>query len=235
MAEKTIETCLSPELIKLYDLNEKTVVIIDVFRATSVMVTALSQGVKEIMPFGEVEDCRSMKGQGYMIAGERGGAQIEGFDLGNSPLAYLDQMHRNKKLAMTTTNGTLALKKSMGASEIVIGAFLNLSSLVEWLIKNDRSVILHCAGWKGMINFEDTLFAGAVVDQLSDRMNPCDASMMAADLYSDKKDGILEFLLSSSHAQRLKKINEDIVGDIEHCCKVDLYNHVPVYKDGFLK
>lgn len=84
---KTIDVCLSPELIHLYDVRDKTVVVVDILRATSCMVTAFAHGVESITPVAEADVCENMKLKGYVISGERNGQKIPGFDKGNSPFS----------------------------------------------------------------------------------------------------------------------------------------------------
>ena len=128
---KKIDVCLSPELMHLYKTDDRTVVVVDILRATSCMTTAFAHGIQSITPFASLEDCRAMKQQGYFTSGERDGKKVEGFDLGNSPFEYMDEKLKGKKIAFTTTNGTQAIAKSIGAKEIVIGSFLNLTALAN--------------------------------------------------------------------------------------------------------
>lgn len=125
---RKVEVCFSPELIHLHELEGKIVVVVDIFRATSTMVAALAHGITEIKTFAELEECRAMANHGYLIAGERDGLTAPGFEMGNSPVAYLNGDFAGRKLAMTTTNGTQAIHKSAGALEILIGAFPNLAA-----------------------------------------------------------------------------------------------------------
>ncbi|MEQ8573117.1 MAG: 2-phosphosulfolactate phosphatase, partial [Fulvivirga sp.] len=104
---KTVDVCLSPDLIHLYDVSDKVVVVVDILRATSCMTAGLANGVKSITPFENLEQCQAMKHQGYLIAGERNGQKVDGFDLGNSPFDYMDEKVKGKKVAVTTTNGTV--------------------------------------------------------------------------------------------------------------------------------
>ncbi|MEM9857283.1 MAG: 2-phosphosulfolactate phosphatase, partial [Bacteroidota bacterium] len=149
---KTLDVCLSPDLIHLHHLNDKSVVIVDILRATSCMVSGLANGVDHIIPFADLNECRKMKDQGYLIAGERGGEKVEGFDLGNSPFDYMNSQVKGRKVATTTTNGTVAIEKSKGAKNIIIGAFLNITAVADFLRKREESVIIFCAGWKGKVN-----------------------------------------------------------------------------------
>lgn len=224
---KKIDVCVSPELLHLYSLEDKIVVVTDILRATSCMVTAFANGVKEIKTFANAEQCRSMKEKGYVIAGERNGSMIEGFDLGNSPLHYLSGAFENKNVAMTTTNGTMAIEASRRAREVIIGSFLNLTAVADYLKKKEGDILILCAGWKGKVNLEDTLYAGALVYVLNENVSfGCDAPQLARTLYQSSKDHLGEYLSTSSHVRRLKKLN--IQKDIEFCLQHDEYDVVPV-------
>jgi 2-phosphosulfolactate phosphatase len=217
----------------LYKVHDRTVVVVDILRATSCMTTALAYGIKCITPFATLEDCLAMKGDSCFTAGERDGKKVDGFDLGNSPFEYMDKSLKGKMIAFTTTNGTQAIARSAGAKEIIIGSFLNLSAVAHYLQKNDNSVLVVCAGWKGKVNLEDTLFAGALVELLKDHVEPdCDAPLAAQHLYNLAKHNMMDFLKNSSHVKRLARLN--IHKDIEYCLTLDQYNVVPVLRDGVL-
>lgn len=231
---KTIDVCLSPELMHLYKVQDKTVVVVDILRATSCMTTAFAHGIESIVPFAKLEDCLAAKNQGFIASGERDGKKVEGFDMGNSPFEYMSPALKGKKIAFTTTNGTQAIEKSRAANEVIIGSFLNLSSVVRHLLFTKNNILIVCAGWKGKVNLEDTLFAGAVVDKLKDFIEPdCDAPLAAQRLYLQAKADMVKFLSDSSHVKRLAKLN--IHKDIEFCLTPDQYQVVPVLKDGVLK
>ena len=226
---RTVDVCLSPDLMHLYDFRDRTVVIVDILRATSCMVTAFAHGVDHIVPFANLDNCRAMKNHGYITSGERNGEKVEGFDNGNSPFEYMDGI-RGKKIAFTTTNGTEALDRSRGAREILIGSFLNLSAVANHLLKGTNSVLVLCAGWKGKVNLEDTIFAGALVTRIKDAIKPeCDAPLAAMHLYETAKSDMVRFMSTASHVQRLKRL--DITKDIGFCLTADKYNVVP-YLDG---
>jgi 2-phosphosulfolactate phosphatase len=165
----TLFTCLSPALLHLYDLNNSVIVIIDVFRATSTIAAALYNGAKEIIPVDEVAKAISIsKKIGGIAAGERDGKIAEGLQHGNSPLEYQRDFIENKTLVLTTTNGTRLLYMALanGADTIITGSFPNLSSVCNFLVKENKHVVLGCAGWKDRYNLEDTLFAGAVISHI---------------------------------------------------------------------
>lgn len=214
---RNIEVCLSPELIHLFDLKDKIIVVVDIFRATSTMITALANQVKAIIPVADLETCRNFRHRGYIIAGERNGLPAEGFELGNSPLSYVKNAFAGKKIAVTTTNGTLAIEKSKsGSSEIILGAFLNLQATANYLATKKNDLIIHCAGWKGKYNLEDSLYAGALVEALSETHSfECDGALAMKSLYHAAKDDLVIFLNQASHAKRLQ--NHHIEADIEFC------------------
>ena len=221
----SIEVCFTPELIHLHEVRGKLVVVVDIFRATSTMVAALAHGVTEILPFSDLESCRAMQGQGYLIAGERDGLTAPGFELGNSPVAYLEGNYAGKKLAMTTTNGTLALDKSKGASEILIGAFPNLKATASYIQSRNLDVLIHCAGWKGRFNLEDSLYAGALVQALSSSHgNQEDGALAMSSLFSLEGGNLATYLSQASHAKRLQ--NHGIEDDIDFCLSLNLYEQV---------
>lgn len=231
---KNIEVCLSPDLIGILDLKEKTVVVVDVLRATSCMAAGLANGVEHILPFDNVEDCQSMSSQGYITAGERNGRKIPGMDIGNSPFDYMDERMNGQKVATTTTNGTKSIHLSKNAQHIITGAFLNISSVARYVQSRSLPCIIVCAGWKGKVNLEDSLFAGNLIDLLTGtHMVSDDSSWLVYQAYKRvEKDPLVDHISWSEHAQRLAKFN--IIKDIEFCSKRDVFDVVPEMNDGRL-
>ncbi len=227
-----LEVCLSPNLLPLHTLTHKIVVVVDILRATSCMVTAIACGVESILPLQDTETCRAMKSQGYYIAAERDGKQVEGFDLGNSPFSYMEKHLIGQKIAFTTTNGTQVIKLSEKAEQIIVGAFLNLSAVASYLLERQKDVLVACAGWKGNINLEDTLFAGALVDVLATQNFTIsnDSALLAQSLYPKKQSDLLGFVNLCSHVQRLKNLG--IQKDVEFCLQKDVYDVVPTLQNG---
>lgn len=231
--KRTIDVCLSPDLMHLYSLENTTVVVVDILRATSCMTTAFAHGIHSIKAFAQLPECLSLKDDGYLSAGERDGKKVDGFDLGNSPFEYMDPLLKGKKIAFTTTNGTQAIAKAAAASDIVIASFLNLSAVVRYLHTTANNVLVVCSGWKGKVNLEDTVFAGAVVEHLKDELNAaCDAPIIAQRLYNQARHNLKEFLKDSSHIKRLQRLN--ISKDIDFCLTEDQYDVVPVIRDNVI-
>jgi len=231
---KKIEICLTPKLIPLYESVGKVVVIVDIFRATSTMVTALANGIIGIKPIMDLETCKTMREKGYLIAGERDGKQAIGFDLGNSPLPFLGGNYHGKKLAMTTTNGTLAIDTvKESASQILMGAFINMDSTKAYLKDTKEDLLIYCAGWKGKFNLEDALYAGALANALKDQYTTdCDSTLAFRTLFQTQRNKLKEFLSQASHSKRLQ--NQDIEKDIDFCLSIDIYNTVAVMEDGLV-
>jgi 2-phosphosulfolactate phosphatase len=221
-----IEVCLSPELLPLFKLEDKIVVVIDVLRASSCMVTGLAHGITEILPVASLEESATYGLMGYITAAERNGMKMDGFDLDNSPFSYMDPVLAGKKICMTTTNGTQAILQSAHAKKVIIGTFLNLKTVSDYLYIRGLDVVLLCAGWKGQVNAEDSLFAGAVMDVLKGSFTVGnDSALLARDLYHLHKDDLEKFLLESSHYQRLKRLG--IQKDISFCLRHSIYECLP--------
>src|SRR6201999_4193674 len=196
-----LDVCLTPALIPLFAVENYIVVVIDIFRATSSICYGIENGAKAIIPVAEVEECSAYreKGLDYLLAAERDGKVVDGFDFGNSPFSYSAEKVAGKTIVLTTTNGTQALHLSRKAKKIVIGSFLNLTALSNWLKTQNENVLLVCAGWKNNFNLEDTLFAGAVVEQLKTfNYKLDDAAIAANDLYQAGKHDINGYLKKTS-------------------------------------
>jgi 2-phosphosulfolactate phosphatase len=226
---KKLDACLSPALIPLFNVEDYIVVIIDIFRATSSICYGIENGAEAIIPVSEVEECAAYReiNAHYLLAAERDGRVVDGFDFGNSPFSYTVEKVLGKTIVLTTTNGTHALHLSRQAKKVVIGSFLNTSALCNWLKSQNDSILLVCAGWKNNFNLEDTLFAGAVVEQLKAfDFKLDDAAIAANDLFQLGKADINQYLKKTSHGERLKKLG--IEKDIEFCLQVDLTTAIPI-------
>ncbi len=238
MNEKpSLFTVLSPALLHLYNLQNTIVVIIDVFRATSTIATALNNGATRVIPVAGIEECKDIGAGilGTVTAGERDGKVIEGLQYGNSPTEYTRLFIEGKTLVITTTNGTKLLHMALdnGCSEVVTGSFINLSSVCEHLISRGKNVILGCSAWKDRFNIEDTLFAGAVVSRIKQHFTiHDDASLMAEELYRLHHKDIFQFIRFTTHWHRLSGYG--LEKDLEYCVTEDVANVLPVYKMGEL-
>ncbi|HEX5654511.1 MAG TPA: 2-phosphosulfolactate phosphatase [Chitinophagaceae bacterium] len=235
--QPSLYTAISPALLHLYDLSNTVVVIIDVFRATSTIASALYNGARCVIPVDSVPKAIEIsKNIGGIAAGERDGKIAEGLNHGNSPLEYNREFIENKTLVLTTTNGTRLLHMALerGASTIVSGSFPNLSAVADYLMAENRNVVLGCAGWKDRFNLEDTLFAGAVINRVKKGFRiHCDSSLMAETLYNKHKNNLLGFAPKLTHYHRLVE-RFGLIEDIKFCLSDDIANVLPVYGEGRL-
>ncbi len=230
---KKIDICLSPDLIHQFDLSGTVVVVIDILRASSSIATAIAHGVNHVRIVESLPECRQLKQEGYIGAAERGGKKVGGFDLGNSPFSFMNPELEDQKIALTTTNGTSALKKSSGALQVIIGSFLNYSAILAYLERLPCDILLFCAGWKGKVNMEDTLFAGAIIHGLKQLFAyDSDAPLMALQLYRQAKDNLKLAVEKSSHVKRLLDLG--LEKDIDFCLKHDEYKSIPVLKGDYI-
>ncbi|MFO0320962.1 MAG: 2-phosphosulfolactate phosphatase [Bacteroidota bacterium] len=230
-----IEVCYTPQAYPLFHKENAIVVIIDVFRATSAIVTAFYNGVNKMIPVATVEEAREYQKNGFMAAAERDGEIIEGFELGNSPFGYMNNRIKGKTIAISTTNGTQAIEASKKAAKIIIGSFINLDVICEYLLNQQKDVILVCAGWKNKFNLEDTLFAGAIVERLTNSATVtinCDSAIASKHLYGLAKNDLFSFLQNSSHRNRLAKL--DLERDIKYCLTLNQCAVIPCMEGKYL-
>lgn len=235
VARLKIDACFSPMLYPVYKDNDSIVVIIDILRATSAICTAFHFGAAKIIPVATVEEAQAYKDKGMLAGAERNAIKIDGFDFGNSPFDYMGENILGQTIALTTTNGTQALEAAKDAYKVVVGAFTNITALSDWLVSQNKNVLLLCSGWKNRFNLEDSLFAGAMTEELQKR-NPDyklgDACLALQYLYQMGKKNPIKFLGHASHKERLSKLN--LKEDIRYCLQPDLTTAIPVLVDGAL-
>jgi 2-phosphosulfolactate phosphatase len=234
----SLYTAVSPALLKLYDISDSIVVIIDVLRATSTIATAIYNGAEAVIPVDSVANCIQIGKQlNAITAGERDGKVAAGLQYGNSPFEYPASFIKGKTLVLTTTNGTklLHMALELGAAEIITGAFANIDAVCNYLIHKKKPVLLACAAWKDRVNIEDSLFAGAVVKRIRPHFEiNCDSSQMVEALYQLAEHDLFDFLKAkeASHYKRLTAFG--LEKDIRHCLTADTAPVLPLYQDGKL-
>ena len=216
----------------------KTVVVVDVLRASSTIVQACENGVERIIPVATVEEAAkllpTLERKKALLGGEREGLPIDGFDLGNSPLEYTSKVVKGKTLIFTTSNGTVAITRSSSAKEIVLGCFLNLSAVVTHIISSRvKEVAVLCAGDLGRLSLEDFVCAGHVIDRIVDGTRASTAlndGAVAARALARALSDVGEAVRSSSHGLRLEELG--FGHDLEFCSRIDKYATVPIVEDG---
>lgn len=230
-----IEVCFSPQSYPLFHNPESIVVVIDVLRASSAITTAFFNGVARMIPVATLEEAERYRNEGYMVAAERNAEIVPGFDLGNSPFGYMNKKVKGKTIAITTSNGTLAISVARDARKVVIGSFLNLDAVIEYLKKEKRDVLFLCAGWKNKFNLEDSLFAGAAAEALIYKYgfnSTCDSTIASMELYKLAKHDLYGFLGNSSHRNRLARL--DLERDVRYCLTPNQCPVIPVLEGDFL-
>jgi 2-phosphosulfolactate phosphatase len=231
-----VEVCFSPTLFPHFAREGIIVVVVDIFRATSAMVTAFHHGSKAIIPVSTIKEAKAFKAKGFLAGGERNGEVVDGFAFGNSPFSYMSEEIRGREIALTTTNGTRAINiAAKQADSIVIGSFLNLGALAEWIVPQGKDVVILCAGWRDRFNMEDSLFAGALTNLLlisGKFYSDCDSANASSLVYRSARRNPLRFLSSCSHRKRLAHLH--LEKDVEYCLQTDITTVVPVLNNGKL-
>lgn len=242
MGAMKIDLIISADDIKEEKLKGKAVVIIDVLRATSVMITALSRGCKRIIPVREVEEAINLAKldedrSGTILGGERDGIKVEGFNFSNSPLDYKEEEVKGKTLVMTTTNGTRAIKNSENADEILIGAMINGRAVAEKLIELNKDVVIVNAGTYGQFSMDDFITSGYIIrcvknileEKMKQELVLSDIAVTAEYIYDTNPD-IFTFVEKAAHYKRLEYLGYS--EDLKYCFHKDKVDIVPIYKDG---
>lgn len=230
-----LEVCFSPAIYPKHADDQNIVVIIDVLRATSTICAAIFNGVKNLIPVATVDEARVMKQQGYMVASERDGYVLDFADFGNSPFNFTPEVVNGKDIVYSTTNGTRCIHMASHSKAVVIGSFLNISVLTDWLIRQNAPVLLFCASWKDRFSLEDTVCAGALAERLlsSGKFETiCDGVTASIDLWNLAKPNLPGYIQKAAQKSRLASKGLDDC--IEYCLTADLCPVVPLFEDDKL-
>lgn len=221
-------------------LSETTVIVVDVLRATTCMISALNGGAVKVVPTVDAGDAVALASRlgarECVLGGERGGIKINGFDLGNSPSEYLTRTVRNKTVIVSTTNGTGALYSVRSADRILLGAMINRTAVAKAAACEGRDILIVCAGTDGQPSADDLTCAGAIIDAVRSfaDLGPgslTDMAIICENLYKNWKNGTFD-LSSTFHYRRL--INLGFSEDVDFCFTPDVTDTVPVYREGVI-
>ena len=206
------------------ELAGKVAVVIDVLRATSVIITALANGAVWVKAVASVEEAFQLRGPGILLGGERHALPIGGFDLSNSPLEYTAGKVMNKGIVLTTTNGTLAVSRCGSADRLLIGSFLNQCFLAKHLVILNQPVELICAGTNGEFSLDDFLCAGAICATLKDsgKMEFGDLEKLAIQTWYQAGSSLHAALDKTTHYNVLKGMG--LHSDLDYCLTQDTNN-----------
>lgn len=231
-----IDIIVSADDIKKEKIEDKTVVVIDMLRATSVITTAMNNGCKGVIPVLTVEEAseivRNSKEE-FMLGGERNALKIEGFHYSNSPLEYTRETIEGKTLVMTTSNGTKAITRCEAAKSILIGAMLNAKAIAKRIVELNREVVIVNAGTYGEFSIDDFLCSGYIIDCVLKEIEAELSDIAITSHYIYKNNGdVHSFIKYAGHYKRIMELG--LEADLEYCCRKDIIDTVPEYKDGII-
>ncbi|WP_188396529.1 2-phosphosulfolactate phosphatase [Sporomusa sp. GT1] len=227
-----IDICFTPNDFDDEKYSKYSAVVIDVLRATTSIATACANGCKELIPVRTVAEANKLKANNpdILLAGEREGLLIPGFNLGNSPFEYTREQVASKTIVMTTTNGTLALTKASAAQKVYAMAFVNAAAITSALQQQQDDVVIVCAGSEGRFSLEDTLCAGLLAERFSKTAKLSDTALAAQAMYRDFAAELLPRVAESSHASYLRSIGFE--QDVMLCLQQDTLSVIPVFENG---
>jgi len=214
---------------------------VDVLRATSTIVTALAAGAEAVQVFSDLDKLLTVSedwpSEKRIRAGERGGAKVEGFDFGNSPLDCTPKLVEGRRLFISTTNGTRALQCVEAAPTVLAAALINRQAVVQHLLQeNPETVWIVGSGWEGSFSLEDTVCAGAIAHSLLEKLGVSleelagnDEVVGAVSLYRQWQDRLLELFHRASHGKRLLRL--DCHEDLKYCSRTDTVNVLPIQRE----
>jgi len=232
----TVEVCFSPAMYSEYKKDDSIVVIVDILRATSAIVTAFMNGVNRIIPVATLDEAKEYKQKGYFVAAERDGIVRDFADFGNSPYNFKRELIEGRDIVYSTTNGTNCIMMASHCYKVVIGSYLNLQAIAEYVEKEQRDLVILCAGWKNKFNLEDSLFAGALCEIMLN--NPrystiCDSVHASIDLWNIARHDIMNYIEKTAQRHRLKKNNlDDVIG---YCHTLNMTELIPVLREYYLE
>lgn len=232
-----IDVIISADDIKKEKIKDKSVVVIDMLRATSVITTAIYNGCISVIPVLTVEEAFEIANSNnnrnkYILGGERNAVKIDRFDFSNSPLEYTRDVVKGKELIMTTTNGTRAIKNSNGARNIIIASMLNAKAAAQKLVEINNDITIVNAGTKGQFSMDDFICSGYIIDniiKLTDTCELTDVSTTARYIYNENPN-IVSFIKNANHYKVIEKLN--LHKDLVYCCQKDIMDIVPEYRDN---
>jgi len=223
------------------ELKDRNVVVIDVLRTSTTMITGLANGAKEIIATESIANAgiigRNSRDTA-LLCGEKNAKPIEGFNLGNSVKEYSEESVKGKSLIFSSTNGTPALVKSKFAHRCIVAGFVNITRVVDYIHSLETDFIILCAGKSGEFSLEDTVCAGMLINMLAKKGGKnqyvlSDSALGSSKLYSTYKRDLLHMLMESEHGRFL--ISLGFEDDLKACANVDVYNILPVQRQGVIK
>jgi len=236
--KRTLDVLLKPGDIAPERIRGKTIVVVDVLRASTSIVTALAHGAKKVIPCSTVEEAweaaKSEQQKDVLLCGERSGKRISGFDLGNSPLNYSNDHVRGKTIVFTSTNGSQMISIVKTGDAVIIGGFINSQAVVEFIIDSSRDCLFACSGSEGRFSLEDTVCAGMMIQKIEDQVGEdniqkTDEALTAQILYQHHSSDLDGMIRNCQHGKYLQSIG--FAEDLKLCISVDTLSEVPILQN----
>lgn len=229
-----IDVAFLPADINAGNLSNTVCIVLDIFRATTCIVTGFANECETIFPVLSLEEAHILAEQTgpVLFAGERYSLKLDGCDLGNSPFEFSQDKVKGKNIIMTTTNGTVAIKAAESAYRTLIGSFLNAKAVCLKAKQYGKDILIVCAGTQGLFSLEDTLCAGLFIQLLSadGESLMTDAARGALLMYIEAKPKLLEVAAASCNGKRLNDLHR--MTEVEYCLQIDRLTVVPQYIEG---
>ncbi|MDR0841627.1 MAG: 2-phosphosulfolactate phosphatase [Christensenellaceae bacterium] len=220
-----------------YYLKGHTVIVVDVLRATSSIIWACRNGATKVIPAADPGEGASMAARmgGCLLAGERDGLKLPGFDLGNSPSEFTRDTVQGKTIVISTTNGTGAIRNMESAGNLLIGGMLNRTAVAKRAVELGNDIIIACAGTEGEFSADDILAAGCIASaivSLTELDEQCDLTIVSRLVYESWKKGSMD-IAATHHYRHLVEMG--FIEDARFCLQEDVTDVVPVYNNGMIQ
>lgn len=233
-----IDVIISADYIREDLIKDKTVVVIDMLRATSVITTAIMNGCKEVIPTLTVEEAFQKRDElgeeNCILGGERRAIKVEGFDFSNSPLEYTEEKIKDKSIVLSTTNGTRTLTSCLSADKIYVGSVLNAEAVAKRLVEDNKDVVIVNSGTNGQFSMDDYICTGFILKELTNLTSKfylsdiAKASLSAYESYPD----ITSYIKDARHYEVMMNLN--LQKDLKYCVQKNITKVVPQYTDGHI-
>jgi 2-phosphosulfolactate phosphatase len=228
-----VDVAVTPALLASMALAGASALVIDVLRASTSIITALANGCASVVPVGDPDEARRRAAAvpGALVAGERRGDPLEGFDLGNSPLEFTRERVGGRTVFLTTSNGTGALLAVRAAASIGVAAFVNATAAAAWAVSAGRRLVIACSGDLGRRSLEDEVCAGLIVEQVRAARPDAEVGPEAEELAGRARPyakDLRRLAQDSPWARRLG--NRGRGADLTACLTLDTFALVPIYR-----
>ncbi len=227
-----LDVVLTADAVVPGQLSGVTVLVVDVLRASTTIVAAMTAGCAGVTPVADALEARrrAVAAAGALLAGERRGEPIPGFDLGNSPLEFTRERVAGRTVVLTTSNGTRALLAARDAHAIGIAGLVNLGAAAGWAAAGARDLVVLCAGERGRRSLEDHVCAGLLVERVRGLVPTASPTLAAVEAVAESRPyaaDVSRLAAASPWARHLSASGRE--ADVAACLALDTSGLVPRY------